>query len=415
MNNSVVIFAGLRRTNNERFEALAAAKRLGLSVVLIGRAIPEMAKEHLLEWHECDTSDYDVGLKVAKDVASRHNVVGAFSWTDLELGFVARINQLLSLPGLSPDAVRIIRSKYLTRQAISGIEGVSPLFVKISSLDELYTAMEKLGYPAVVKPTGGNGSKGIFILKSEQDLASAISNLHSLVSADNDPIFNQHGDEFIVEQYIQGQEVSVEVLVHRGIVDIVGITDKSTTSPFPFESQHVFPSAASDQAKLDVQRKIVAIVQATGCDNCTLHIEGKIENNKFTLIEINGRPGGGYITTHLVPRSTGVDHVANIIRVATGAVPELRPLRDMSYAGIRYIFAEKEGQFLGLSGYDQAILDTGGLDNVMTEIPLGSSISLPPKSYTTHRVVSVVAHAPSYGILLKTLDNVTSSLSINIK
>lgn len=415
MNSSVVIFAGLRRTNNERFEALAAAKRLGLSVVLIGRAIPEMAKEHLLEWHECDTSDYEVGLKVARDVASRYNVIGAFSWTDLELGFIARVNQALSLPGLTPDSVRIIRSKFLTRQAISGIEGISPRYVKISSLEELHIALQELGFPAVVKPTGGNGSKGIFILKGEQDLAPAIDNLHDLVSAGNDPIFNQHGNEFIVEQYIQGQEVSVEVLVHRGIVDIVGITDKSTTFPFPFESQHLFPSMASDQAKLDVQRKVVSIVQATGCDNCTLHIEGKIENDKFTLIEINGRPGGGYITTHLVPRSTGVDHVANIIKVAIGEVPDLKPQRKMSYAGIRYIFAEKEGQFLGLSGYDNAILDTGGLDNVMTEIPLGSSIILPPKSYTTHRVISVVAHGPSQESLLKILDKVTSSLSINIK
>ncbi|WP_337024729.1 MULTISPECIES: ATP-grasp domain-containing protein [unclassified Pantoea] len=415
MKNSVVIFAGLRRTNNERFEALSAAKRLGLSVVLIGRSIPEMAKPHLLEWHECDTSDYEVGLEVARNVASRYNVIGAFSWTDLELGFIARVNQALELPGLTPESVRTIRSKFLTRQAVSSIEGVSPRFHKISTLDELHTAMDKLGYPAVVKPTGGNGSKGIFILKSEQDLALAISNLHSLVSAGNDPIFNKHGDEFIVEEYIQGQEVSVEVLVHRGIVDIIGITDKSTTSPFPFESQHVFPSAASDQAKLDVQRKIVAIIQATGCDNCTLHIEGKIENNKFTLIEINGRPGGGYITTHLVPRSTGVDHVANIIKVATGGVPDLKSQRDMSYAGIRYIFAEKEGRFLGLSGYDEAILDTGGLDNVMTEIPLGSSIILPPRSYTTHRVISVVAHAPTYEMLLKTLDEVTSSLSIKIE
>ncbi|MCR9003624.1 ATP-grasp domain-containing protein [Rahnella perminowiae] len=319
-----------------------------------------MAKEHLLEWHECDTSNHELGLKVAKDVASRHNVVGAFSWTDLELSFVARINQALSLPGLTPEAVKIIRSKFLTRQAVSEVEDVSPQYFKISSLDELYTAMETLGYPAVVKPTGGNGSKGIFILKSEKELESAISNLRSLVSAGNDPIFNSHGDEFIVEQYVQGQEVSVEVLVHRGVVDIIGITDKSTTTPFPFESQHIFPSAASDKAKLDVQRKIVAIVQAVGCDNCTLHIEGKIENDKFTLIEINGRPGGGYITTHLVPRSTGVDHVANIIRVAIGQVPELRPLREGSYAGIRYLFAEKEGQFSGLTGYDQAILDTGG-------------------------------------------------------
>ncbi|WP_413715403.1 ATP-grasp domain-containing protein [Serratia ureilytica] len=415
MSNPVIIYAGLRRTNGERFEVLAAAKRLGLSVVLIARSVPEMAKQHVAEWHVCDTSNYADALKVVEDVASRHKVVGAISWTDLDLGFVARINETLSLPGMSSQTVQTVRNKYRARQAVSAIAELCPRFHLVSTLEELKYAMEVVGYPAVIKPTGGNGSKGIFILQSPSDLDGVIDKLTTLITTSKDPIFDGHKNEFIVEQFIDGNEVSVEVLVHQGKVDVVGITDKQTTEPFHFELQHIFPATVSQNANLDVQSKVVQMVKLLGCNNCALHIEGKIKDDKFSLIEINGRPGGDYITTHLIPYSTGIDHVVNILKVATGQRPDLNIPKSMSYAGIRFLFTDRKGQYLGLEGYDDVVLETPGLDHVLTELPTGSQVALPPESFTTQRVASVMAHGPSSENVAETLLTATQFLKVRIK
>lgn len=415
MNRGTVIFAGMRRTNNERFEVIAAAKRLNLRVVVLGRSIAEQVKQYATEWHEVDTSDESKVLALVEQISKEHNVLGALSWTDLDLPCVASINKYLGLRGLTSDQIKTIRNKDLTRKLTLGIEGLSPKTNVVTNLEELKLAIREIGYPAVIKPTSGNGTKGTFVLKKEADLDIAINCLTDMMSTTVDPIFKDHGNKFLVEEYLTGQEVSVEVIVAEGITHIIGITDKYTTEPFPFEKQHVFPSKCTDLAKRDVQYKVVQLVKAIQCDNCTLHIEGKINNEQFKLIEVNGRPGGGYITTHLVPRSTGIDHVANIIKVAIGEVPNIHPVRKFSFSGIRFLFAERSGIYAGLSGFNDLILEQSGLDNVFTEFPIGTKLSLPPESFTNHRVACFMAHGNSYSDTVEILEKAESKLSVKIE
>lgn len=323
MRKPAIVYTSLRRSNAERFEALIAAQRAGLSVVLMGEAIPEMAKPYAAECHICDISDQIASMEYIRNIALRYDILGAISWTDLGLECAAHINENLSLPGLSVKLLQTLKNKHTTRQTLAHIEGICPKFALVSNLTELKAAMRTIAYPAIVKPVGGNGSKGIFTLHNASQLENAMTELHRLINNGSDAIFKKHGDAFIVEEFIFGDEVSLEVMIHNHHIDLIGVTDKKTADPFHFELQHIFPAQLSKNAYADITEKIVKIITTLGCNDCTLHIEGKINNDKFTLIEINARPGGDYITTHLIPRSTGADHMANIIKVATGSAPDI--------------------------------------------------------------------------------------------
>jgi len=62
-------------------------------------------------------------------------------------------------------------------------------------------------------------------------------------------------------------------------------------------------------------------VSATGLDNCGLHPELKVNDSGFHLIEMGPRLGGDFITSHLVPLSTGFNIEEAIIKISVGEEP----------------------------------------------------------------------------------------------
>ena len=65
------------------------------------------------------------------------------------------------------------------------------------------------------------------------------------------------------------------------------------------------------------------VVDTLELDNCALHPEFKINERGIFLLEIGPRLGGDYITSHLVPLSTGIDIEKLLIQIATRTTVEI--------------------------------------------------------------------------------------------
>jgi biotin carboxylase len=70
-------------------------------------------------------------------------------------------------------------------------------------------------------------------------------------------------------------------------------------------------------------------------------------------MEIGARLGGDFITTELVPRSTGIDMVAGAVRLALGEEPDLKPRHPPRGAAIRYL-TPRPGRITAISGLEAA-------------------------------------------------------------
>ena len=117
---------------------------------------------------------------------------------------------------------------------------------------------------------------------------------------------------------IGGDEISVEALIHNGTLKIIQVTDKKTTlPPYNVEISHIQPSKYKDTYLKKIKDYLQSLVKLLNLDNCALHPEFKIENNKLCLIELGPRLGGDFITSKLVPLSTGFNLEKEVIRIAT--------------------------------------------------------------------------------------------------
>lgn len=410
MEKRQVLFVNLRRIEREGLESLLAARRLGYEVVLLGRSLPPFAAPLVTAFYQVDTYDRATALAAARDVAGRYDIAGVPSFTEVDVQLVAAIATELGLPGMTTDAALKARNKYHMKQGLQDMRDVLPTYHRVRNLTELRTAVRDIGLPAVIKPTGASGSKGIFELRDDDDLEAAVEQLEKIARPQFDAVFQQFGAEFIVEEYLEGEELSVEGLIAGGEPHVVMVTDKLTSAPYHLELQHVMPSALPSDVLAEVQATTVQIVSALGFDNCAFHLEAKWGPRGMKFIEVAARPAGDYIVSHLVPLSCGIDYFANVVRIAVGAPLELEPDRDL-HAGLRFVLADRSGRFEGLGGIEDVCADPG-YPYLFLEHPVGTEVTLPPASFGLQRVAAVCArHVDRAGLdaLLSDVDRLVSA------
>ncbi|MFB6807473.1 acetyl-CoA carboxylase biotin carboxylase subunit family protein [Streptomyces sp. NPDC056387] len=407
-----LLLVNLRRIQREGLESLLAARRLGYRVVLLGRSIPEFAKPLVHEFRQVDTYDRAASIAAARELHATYEFAGVANFTEVDVQLVSAIAADLGLPGMSETAALRARNKYVMKDALRHLDGALPRFAKVTDLAGLQAAVDEVGLPAVVKPTGASGSKGIFELRRPEDLDAAMERLADIARPDFDPVFKQFGAEFIVEEFLEGGELSVEGFVSGGEVHIVTVTDKITSVPFHLELEHKVPSALPADAWAEISATTKDIVGALEFDNCSFHLEAKWGERGLRFIEIAGRPAGDYIGSHLVPLATGVDYFENVIRVATGEPLRLEHDRQLN-AGLRFVLAERAGRFEGADGLTP-LGEEAGYDHFFTEVPVGTEVALPPQNFGQQRVIAVIArHATREG-LEQLLHRVTTEATARI-
>ncbi len=160
-------------------------------------------------------------------------------------------------------------------------------------------------------------------------------------------------DAVLVEEFVEGPEFSVEAITWRGMTRVVAVTDKLTSgAPHFVELGHSQPSRFG-QADLDALRSTaIAAVAALGIDDAASHTEIRLGAAGPRIMESAARLGGGFINSHLVPASCGVDIVRAAIAVALGREPDLEP-RALQGSAIRFLTAPP-GRIESVDGLDVA-------------------------------------------------------------
>ena len=390
MRRPVVLFVNQRRTPLEVNAALYAAHAAGYRVALLADRPPVSGDGLIEEVEIVDTYDRARALKAGIALARRVRPAGVATWSDRDVELTAALARELGLPGLDPDAAHRARNKAAMRAALAHEPEVAPRFAAVRTREDLSDAAEEIGYPAVLKPAGGAASKGIFEIESEADLDDAFASLSAYVDPAVDPMFGDYPGELVYEELMEGSEHSVEGFVHDGEVLVAGVTDAWTTFPFHAEYQHVHPSGLAPEARDAVERLTNTVVRALGFDWCTFHLECRVQpDGRAKFGEVAARIGGNYITSHLVPLSTGLPFYEGVVRVACGERPDVRP-RSQLAAGVRYVLAREEGRFERLDGLAE-ILALPGIEHFVWEAPPGSEVVLPPHDFISQLLGVVIA------------------------
>jgi biotin carboxylase len=324
--------------------AIITARRMGLRVVAADGdpAAPGLALADAA--HVVDIRDPAACL----DIARRERADGVIHiCSEVAMAALGWINQELGLHG--PDVATVVRStnKERMRRAFEVGGALSPRSLCVRTAEEAVSAARSVGGVLIVKPSRNSGSRGVSQLPADASDGQVAAAFHRALSESRDP-------SVMIEQFVEGPEFSVEALVWPGHVEVLAVTDKLTTgAPHFVELGHTQPSRLDPASLALVRDAALRGIRALGLEWCAAHAEVKLAADGPYLMEIGARLGGDFITTELVPRSTGIDMVAAAISLALGEDPDLTPAHPPRGAAIRYL-TPPPGMVQRIEGVEQA-------------------------------------------------------------
>jgi biotin carboxylase len=316
---------------------------------------------------QAETNDLD-GLR---DVVARAHASdpfhGVLTSCDYYLETVAEIACSLQLPAPSVDGVRTARIKDLAREAMrrAGLPG--PVFRSVSSRAGAYAAAEEIGYPLVLKPVDLCAGMYVRLVHDRSELETGLNAL------DGFPINarqQQRPARYLLEEYMLGDEVSVETATRHGETSVIGITDK-TLGGFPafIEVGHMFPARLEPDAVHATCSLVKRTLEAVGFEHGVAHTEVKLTARGPRIVEINVRLGGNYIPD-MVRAVTGIDIPRIMVQLAVDEAPTLVPVRtDVSSAAVRFLLAPEPGRLASVDGVESLSADPNVIDWEITAKP----------------------------------------------
>ena len=359
--------------------AITTARRLGLRIIALDGS-PEAPGLALADvGRVVNLLDPDACLAVAK--AERVDGV-IHICSEVAMPALGRINQELGLPGINMATATRATNKAQMRRAFEQGQAPSPPSIAANTLAEALIAIQQLSFPVIFKPSRNSGSRGITRVSTEGNRREILAEAFAYALRES------RDASVVIEQFVEGPEFSVEILVWNGQPHVLAVTDKMTTgAPSFVEVGHSQPSLFSNNDQQQIVDAALRGVRALGIDWSAAHAEVRLSPPGPFLMEIGARLGGDFITTELVPRSTGIDMVAAAIQLALGEIPDLKPKHAPQGAAIRY-FTPAPGVVRKIAGLEQS----RSLPGVrIIDIAISEGDTVPEFSSSLSRVGHVIA------------------------
>lgn len=252
--------------------------------------------------------------------------------TDMAVPTICFVAEKLELVSNSYESSLISTNKNLMRQKFVEFDVNSPKFIEVDQYNEnLFIGFK---FPLIVKPVDRSGSRGVSKVDTASELIEAIK-----IACDESFVHKS-----IVEEFIEGDEVSVETISWKGNHYILTVTDKTTTgSPHFVELAHHQPSQLPIKVLNTIQEETIKALNAVGVEYGAGHTEFRITNSDAVyILEVGARMGGDFIGSHLVELSTGYDFLKGVINVALNNFEE-PSVKQKAASGVFFLCKETEG------------------------------------------------------------------------
>ena len=286
--------------------------------------------------------------------------------SDVAAPTVSYVAEKMHLNANSYQSAVNANNKYIMRDLLSQAEIRCPKYKMIQSLQD--ASSEEWEYPLIVKPTDRSGSLGVAKVMSYEELCSAVEFALSV----------SFEKQVMIEEFIEGREISVEFISYKGVHYPLQITDKVTTgAPHFVELEHHEPSTLSPVQFSEIYDITQRALNSLGLTDGASHSEYKItDDGKVYVMEIGGRMGGDFIGSDLVKLSTGYDFVKGVIDVALNKF-EVPKLSQQVFAGVYFLCKQTERLlpiFNNITRYEE-VIKSEITENVLRDVNCSSDRS----------------------------------------
>ncbi|MGG1609853.1 ATP-grasp domain-containing protein [Bacillus wiedmannii] len=344
-----IVFIETNKSGSSR-EAIKAAEKLNFFTVLLTKKTKFINERTIFpDVHQMiftDINDYDnIITTIEKLNKSGKNIKGIFSFIDPYVYVAARLSEKFCSNIVSTKAIHHMENKILTRNVLKDLPiSLNYLIYKpTESLSSFFKKTNKINFPLIVKSPKSTGSKDVLLVKNKDQLILSIQSLLKKLP----------NEEILLEEYIDGPQYLVEILVQNGKVHIIAVIEQEITL---FERFIVTGYSLLGQVDKRLYNSLFnavnSVIQAFNMKNGACHLELRRINDVWKLIEINPRISGGAMND-LIEIGHGINLVQETIRLMLGNKPSLNK-KHHKYVYAHYLTVKSKGKLIQVTGKNRS-------------------------------------------------------------
>jgi biotin carboxylase len=281
--------------------------------------------------------------EIINKIANKFNIQRIFTMDEYYIELVAQMAEELNIQywGLDKEAVNNCRNKKETKKVFDKHKVPNAKYMLIKSPREVLSIMKDIPFPLVVKPSNESGSRLVFICNGIQQMIDSVTEIYEAVGRNRG---HKIDNEVLVEEYLQGDEYSVETYTINGISKVLAITSKETDNCV--EISHTVPAKLDSKIAENIENNVINALKALNVKFGVTHTELKLTEQGVKIIEVNGRPAGDNIHK-LVKSVTGINIRELSLSIALdGSINNLTKVNPYAKsATVRYFTSDKDGTF----------------------------------------------------------------------
>lgn len=256
---------------------------------------------------------------------------------------MAKVSEDLGLPCyIDYETARNVTNKQYMKKVFAAHKIPTAQHIVMGQLEE--SKLEGLHYPLIVKPVDCNSSKGV----------QRVENIDELRPAFEAAVGYSRTDTAIVEEFIEGEELSADIYVENGKAKLLSI---STLDKIPNNDKFIIHRGFYSTEKTESVRPVVEavanqIANAFGLKNSPMLIQMIYDGKQAFVLEFSARTGGG-IKYQLIKKASGFDVLEAVIDLTLGKTPHLETVKpENKYILNEFIYC-KPGKFDKLVGFEE--------------------------------------------------------------
>lgn len=383
LKNKTILLVNTGSTHKRH--VLKRLKQLGLNVIALN---PEKnwAQPYVDEWIITNNYDHALALRDLDIFIQSHpkiKIDGVITFWEDDVLLTSKIVDKYGFIGIPLNIAQEVRNKLSFRSFCANNNLPFPKFKAIKNDSDLNEVVKTFKFPLVIKPAFGSQSNYVVKITNKQELKNTYNYIKDNLSTNIESALND-GTEVFIEEYIEGDEVDVDILLQNGKVKFAVVSDNfdKTLDEFFIDMGQSAPSSLSP----NTQQKLIEMCEDTleklGVFNGCIHYEAKATKNGPVPIEVNLRMGGDYVWSY-IKDAWDVDLIENAVKIALGDLIKFPKRMEPKKYVIGWDLHPEESGILAELDISDEFEQLPFLEDLTMYKQVGEAVLVPPEATET--------------------------------
>lgn len=388
-------------------------KKLGLKIIALNKE-KNWAQPYVDQWILADTYSHEESIEKINNFLDKNpdlKLEGAVTFWEDDIPLLSKICKTFKLIGNGGEAAINTRDKFRMQEVLRkcGLPYIKQKLLKTEK--DLKKAVKEIGFPAVIKPVFGAESQFVMKVDNAEEAKQAYYYVQKNCTPEFDPIFKYNEGLFIYQEFVEGQEFSVECYVQHGIPHVIGIHEKTVMDlPFFLETGDYIPPRINEEKIQQLEKFAESALIVLGVRNSLAHVEIKVEGVELRVIEVASRLGGDYTYENILD-IYAFDMIKASCDIALGINITEKPGKPKKFIQSRYFIPKYSGVITKIRDLE-TLKKNRKVSGYLLNKKVGDEAFIPPDGYENIGWVSVKGE--SYAEVDRAIDNIFEKTTIEL-